>query len=170
MPTIRSSDSGEIASKVALDWLQFRFGPSLYHRHSSTVRETASSHRTRTHAESADEASHDHAVSIQSIQSHQTHVADIQTRIFQPRVTLCSLNGQRQVRHKQTTDIVPLSLDKNQELPLLYLDNALDYPLLISLNLLLVSPCSVQPDGDCSAPSISNIGSKVVCSSDMMYS
>lgn len=84
-------------------------------------------------------------------------------------VTICSLNEQRQVRHKQTTDILPLSLDKNQEHPLLYLDNILEYPILISLNILLVSPNTIdtlgQPESESTGASISNIGSKVVCSS-----
>lgn len=88
-------------------------------------------------------------------------------------VMLFSLNEQRQVCHKQTTDIVPLSLDKNQEIPLLYLDNALEYPLLLSLNILLVTPSSIDSSGpqetDTKAASISNIGSKVVCSSDLIY-
>lgn len=56
----------------------------------------------------------------------------------------------------------------------MYLDSALEYPLLISLNLLLVSPGEIESASaalqaeadDATTASISNIGSKEGCSSD----
>lgn len=61
-------------------------------------------------------------------------------RQFLIRVTLASLNEQRQVAHTQTTDIKSLCLEKNEETSLMLMDKELTYPLLISVNLLVVSP------------------------------
>ncbi|PNF30590.1 hypothetical protein B7P43_G06130 [Cryptotermes secundus] len=56
------------------------------------------------------------------------------------RVTLVSLNEQRQVKHTQSTGLKSLSLFKNEEVTLLVLDKDLTYPLLLSVNLLFSSP------------------------------
>lgn len=61
-------------------------------------------------------------------------------RTFLIRVTVASLNELRQVKHKQCTGIRALSLEKNQEVQLLTMDKELEYPLLISVNLLITSP------------------------------
>lgn len=61
-------------------------------------------------------------------------------RNFLIRVTVASLNQLRQVKHKQCTGIRALSLEKNQEVQLLTMDKDLEYPLLISVNLLITSP------------------------------
>lgn len=61
-------------------------------------------------------------------------------RNFLIRVTVASLNELRQVRHKQCTGIRALSLEKNQEVQLLTMDKDLEYPLLISVNLMVTSP------------------------------
>lgn len=50
------------------------------------------------------------------------------------------MNEQRQVKHTQTTGIKTISLDRNEEIRLIYLDSELDYPLLVSLNLLVTTP------------------------------
>lgn len=55
-------------------------------------------------------------------------------------ITILSLNEQRQVRHSQTTGIKTISLDRNEETRLIYLDSELVYPVLISLNLLVTTP------------------------------
>lgn len=55
-------------------------------------------------------------------------------------ITIASLNEQRQAKHSQTTDIQCLSLEKNQETTLIFMDQELSYPLSISVNLLVVSP------------------------------
>lgn len=60
-------------------------------------------------------------------------------RNFLIRVTVSSLNDQRQIKHFQTTDIISMSLEKNEEMPLIVMDNKLEYPLLISVNLLVTS-------------------------------
>lgn len=61
-------------------------------------------------------------------------------RNFLIRVTVASLNSFRQVKYKQCTGIRALSLEKNQEVQLLTMDKDLEYPLLISVNLLITSP------------------------------
>lgn len=55
-------------------------------------------------------------------------------------VTILSLNEQRQVRHLQTSGIKTVQLDRNEESRLIYLDSELVYPVLISLNLLVITP------------------------------
>lgn len=59
---------------------------------------------------------------------------------FQNRVTILSLNEQRQVRHSQTTGIKTIQLDRNEEMRLILLDSELVYPVLISVNLLVTTP------------------------------
>lgn len=50
------------------------------------------------------------------------------------------MNDQRQVIHTQRSEIISMCLDKNEELPLILLDKELEFPLYISVNLLVVSP------------------------------
>lgn len=61
-------------------------------------------------------------------------------RQFLIRVSLSSLNDLRQIKHQQTTAIQSISLDKNEEAMLIMFDKELTYPLLISVNMLVVSP------------------------------
>lgn len=61
-------------------------------------------------------------------------------RQFLIRVSLTSLNDLRQIKHQQTTPIQTISLDKNEEAMLIMFDKELTYPLLISVNMLVVSP------------------------------
>lgn len=62
------------------------------------------------------------------------------------------MNDQRQAKHTQTTDIQCLSLEKNQETPLIFMDQELTYPLYISVNLLVVSPNKIQREPTPSVP------------------
>lgn len=81
------------------------------------------------------------------------------------RVTLVSVNDQRQVIHSQTTNIKSFCLDRNEETPLMILDKELVFPLYISLNLMVVSPQKSCQTTDAMADAlptttpISNIGS-----------
>lgn len=61
-------------------------------------------------------------------------------RTIMIRATITSMNDLRQVRHTQTTGIKQLTLDKNEEAQLMIMDKELVYPLLISMNLLIVTP------------------------------
>lgn len=61
-------------------------------------------------------------------------------RQFLIRVSLSSLNDLRQIKHQQTTPIQSISLDKNEEAILIMFDKELTYPLLVSINMLVVSP------------------------------
>lgn len=56
------------------------------------------------------------------------------------RVTLASLNEQRQVRHMQSTQIRAFYLTRNEETILFKLDKELTFPLLVSVNLLVKTP------------------------------
>lgn len=60
-------------------------------------------------------------------------------RQFLIRVSVASLNDLRQIKHQQTTPIQSISLDKNEEAMLVMFDKELTYPLLISVNMLVVS-------------------------------
>ncbi|XP_058463252.1 protein germ cell-less [Malaya genurostris] len=61
-------------------------------------------------------------------------------RQFLIRVSLASLNELRQIKHQQTSTIQSIALDKNEEAMLIMFDKELTYPLLISVNMLVVSP------------------------------
>lgn len=61
-------------------------------------------------------------------------------RQFLIRVSLTSLNELRQIKHQQTTQIVSVSLEKNEEAPLVVFDPELTFPMLISVNMMLDSP------------------------------
>ncbi|XP_034141955.1 protein germ cell-less isoform X2 [Drosophila guanche] len=80
-----------------------------------------------------------------NIRRHHRHeherVLSLQTkRKFMIRTTVTSINAQRQPVFTQTSDICSLSLEKNEEVPLMVLDQKLVHPLLISINLLVVMP------------------------------
>ncbi|XP_055535163.1 protein germ cell-less [Wyeomyia smithii] len=61
-------------------------------------------------------------------------------RQFLIRVSVASLNELRQIKHQQTSPIQSIALDKNEEAMLIMFDKELTYPLLISVNMLVVSP------------------------------
>ncbi|XP_058832194.1 protein germ cell-less-like [Topomyia yanbarensis] len=61
-------------------------------------------------------------------------------RQFLIRVSVASLNELRQIKHQQTSAIQSIALDKNEEAMLIMFDKELTYPLLISVNMLVVSP------------------------------
>ncbi|XP_034651820.1 protein germ cell-less isoform X1 [Drosophila subobscura] len=80
-----------------------------------------------------------------NIRRHHRHeherVLSLQTkRKFMIRTTVTSINAQRQPVFTQTSEICSLSLEKNEEVPLMVLDPKLVHPLLISINLLVVMP------------------------------
>ncbi|XP_055594442.1 protein germ cell-less [Uranotaenia lowii] len=87
-------------------------------------------------------------------------------RQFLIRVSLTSLNDLRQIKHQQTTPIQAISLDKNEEAMLAVFDKELTYPILISVNMLVVSPpqtgatnpatASTNPSSTAAGPSTSN--------------
>ncbi|XP_017126394.1 protein germ cell-less isoform X1 [Drosophila elegans] len=79
------------------------------------------------------------------IRRHHRHeherVLSLQTKSkFMVRTTVTSINAQRQAVFTQTSEICSLSLEKNEEVPLMVLDPKLVHPLLISINMLVVMP------------------------------
>ncbi|XP_037032912.1 protein germ cell-less [Bradysia coprophila] len=97
-----------------------------------------------------------------SIKRHQRpeyeRLLSMQTkRQFLLRITIASLNDQRQAKHTQTTDIQCLSLEKNQETTLIFMDQELTYPLYISVNLLVVSPNKIKRESTPSVPTEVNL-------------
>ncbi|XP_025836534.1 protein germ cell-less [Agrilus planipennis] len=56
------------------------------------------------------------------------------------RVTVVSLNEQRQVVYKQTSEMRNLTLTKSEEITLMTLDKDLRFPLIISTNVLFTTP------------------------------
>ncbi|KAH8401935.1 hypothetical protein KR009_008727 [Drosophila setifemur] len=82
-----------------------------------------------------------------NIRRHHRHeherVLSLQTRRkFMVRTTVTSINARRQPVFTQTSEIRSLSLEKNEEVPLMVLDPKLVHPLLISINMLVVMPPS----------------------------
>ncbi|XP_030375029.1 protein germ cell-less isoform X2 [Scaptodrosophila lebanonensis] len=80
-----------------------------------------------------------------NIRRHHRHeherVLSLQTkRKFMVRTTVTSINAQRQPVFTQTSEISSLSLEKNEEVSLMVLDPKLVHPLLISINMLLITP------------------------------
>ncbi|EDV98399.1 protein germ cell-less [Drosophila grimshawi] len=80
-----------------------------------------------------------------NIRRHHRHeherVLSLQTkRKFMIRTTVTSINAQRQPVHSQRSEIITLSLEKNEEVSLMVLDSQLVHPLLISINMLVVMP------------------------------
>lgn len=61
------------------------------------------------------------------------------------RVTIFSLNQQRQIEHYQTTGLKTIQLERNEETRLLILDPKITFPILISLNLLVCTPDRTYP-------------------------
>uniref|UniRef100_A0A8W7PHM7 BTB domain-containing protein n=1 Tax=Anopheles coluzzii TaxID=1518534 RepID=A0A8W7PHM7_ANOCL len=61
-------------------------------------------------------------------------------RQFLVRVSLASLNELRQIKHQQTSPILSISLEKNEETQLVVFDRELTFPLLVSVNMMLVAP------------------------------
>lgn len=93
----------------------------------------------------------------------------ISISIYFHSVTILSLNEQRQVKHSQTTGIKTISLDRNEETRLIYLDTELVYPVLISLNLLVTTPNKppVRPTEDVvSIPSTSGQSAQIADNSN----
>ncbi|KAF7990963.1 hypothetical protein HCN44_000768 [Aphidius gifuensis] len=68
------------------------------------------------------------------------------------RISLISLDEQRQIKHMQDSGILRISLHKNEEKQLMSLDKQLTYPLYISVNMQVVTPFIEKDD-----ESISNI-------------
>lgn len=85
-------------------------------------------------------------------------------RQFMVRVSTTSINSQRQRAFTQKSEIISLSLEKNEEATLMLLDPKLVHPLLISVNLLVVSPTKVDlsdsllPTNEPNTTPISEIG------------
>lgn len=87
-------------------------------------------------------------------------------------VTLSSLNAQRQVVHSQSTDVMALRLERNQEVKLLTFDALVTYPLMVSVNLLFTTPnkspaieeIDLPGEADDAHPSLNilNIGSATI--------
>lgn len=67
-------------------------------------------------------------------------INNVNCALFHFRVSIFSLNKQRQVLHSQTTGLKSIQLDRNEESRLLILDPKLTYPILISVNLLVTTP------------------------------
>lgn len=76
------------------------------------------------------------------------------------RVTIISLNEQRQVKHLQSTGVKLKQLDRNEESGLLYIDAEHVYPILVSVNLLVNTPnklpIPLSPVDNTSIPSTSS--------------
>ncbi|XP_035898267.1 protein germ cell-less [Anopheles stephensi] len=66
-------------------------------------------------------------------------------RQFLVRVSLASLNELRQIKHQQTTPIISITLEKNEDTQLLVFDQELTFPVLVSLNMMLVPPPEEAP-------------------------
>ncbi|XP_055839558.1 protein germ cell-less [Episyrphus balteatus] len=82
---------------------------------------------------------------VLSIRRHHRNeherLLSLQTKCqFMIRVCVTSINSQRQRTFTQKSEIFSLSLEKNEEATLMLLDTKLVHPLLISVNLLVVTP------------------------------
>lgn len=66
-------------------------------------------------------------------------------RQFLIRVSLTSLNELRQIKHQQTTPIMSITLEKNEDTQLLVFDPELTFPVLVSLNMMLLPPPEESP-------------------------
>lgn len=60
--------------------------------------------------------------------------------MFVYRVTVVTLNEQRQITYTQTSGIKHLTLMKGEEVVLLTFERDLQFPLIISANILYTSP------------------------------
>lgn len=72
-------------------------------------------------------------------------------RHFLIRVSIVSLNDLRQIKHQQTTPIQSIALDKNEEAMLIIFDKELTYPMLVSVNMLVISPQRNSSDSKAAA-------------------
>ncbi|XP_016988519.1 protein germ cell-less-like [Drosophila rhopaloa] len=74
-------------------------------------------------------------------QHEHERVLSLQTkRKLMVRITVTSIDDQRRAVFTQTSEICSLSLERNEEVPLMVLDPRLVHPLLISINMLVVMP------------------------------
>lgn len=62
------------------------------------------------------------------------------------KVSLISLNEQRQIRHLQDSGLLRLALHKNEEKHVMSVDKQLVYPLYISVNMQVVTPLATDDD------------------------
>ncbi|XP_034935796.1 protein germ cell-less isoform X2 [Chelonus insularis] len=62
------------------------------------------------------------------------------------KISLISLDEQRQIKHCQNSGVLRLSLHKNEEKQVMSLDKQLTYPLYISVNMQVVTPFSVPEE------------------------
>ncbi|GLG96519.1 Protein germ cell-less [Gryllus bimaculatus] len=72
-----------------------------------------------------------------------------QRRHFMFRITLASLDEQRQIKQTQSTGTKSMSFFKNEEVVLLVLDSELTFPILVSVNLLTTCPIASLQDSPC---------------------
>lgn len=99
-------------------WTAFHFGLDLVASLDTTTLRLKRNHRMDT----------DH---VQS--NHSKHNVIV-------KVSLVSLDEQRQVKHIQNSGMLRLSLHKNEEKQVMSLDKQLTYPLYISVNMQVVTP------------------------------
>ncbi|XP_043249806.1 protein germ cell-less isoform X1 [Colletes gigas] len=99
-------------------WTAFQFGLDLVVYLDSTTLRLKRNHRLDT----------DHVI------------ANHNMRNIILKVSLISLDEQRQEKHIQSSGMLKLSLHKNQEKQLMTLDKELTYPLYISVNMQVVTP------------------------------
>lgn len=73
--------------------------------------------------------------------SERKHLQNLQTESqFMIRASITSVNAQRQPMFTQKSTVTSLSLEKNEKVILIKMDPKLVYPLLVSVNLLVVPP------------------------------
>lgn len=60
------------------------------------------------------------------------------------RVTVASLDEQLQIKRTMTTGLKQLTCTRNEELQLLSFDKEIEFPILVSVNLLLTSPADID--------------------------
>lgn len=125
--------------EMALDGLQFWRWLSTHIGHTYVEYQTTSSQWFRTFAELTNETKYHDTVRSPTAE-YQLQSQSNFCFPFRYSVTIYSLNEQRQVLHSQTTGILSIQLDRNEESRLIYLDTELKYPVLISVNLLVTTP------------------------------
>ncbi|KAL1139368.1 hypothetical protein AAG570_006352 [Ranatra chinensis] len=82
----------------------------------------------------------DHSLIVKRQRNTTEYTTHISTRNIITRLEVITLNEKRQVKKRATTGVRSLSLSRNQEVKLLDLDKDFEYPLYITVNLLLTSP------------------------------
>lgn len=84
---------------------------------------------------------------LQIIKSKRVRSRRYSANAFMPySVTVYSLNEHRQVQHQQSTDILTLSMLRNSEERLICFDANMQYPLMVSVNVLLTTPGKVSEE------------------------